>query len=366
MRAAISTRAAASRASAAGAGLRPRGGGMRGLASLSKEYDVVIAGGGVIGASTAYHTKLANPDMKICVVERDASYKAASATLSAGGMRQQFSVATNIHMSKYGVEFLRNVETLLAVEGQDVPDVQFKENGYLLLASEAGEATLRANVDTQRAAGVDWTTLLTPDELESRFPWINTEDVTLGCFGTPPQHAPRLLAPPPVRTNSPPLNPPCVHLEPPRLRGGPLLAPPFGTLAQKKPHLTRPYTPTAFAGEHSEGWFDPWALLVALSAKSKDMGVDFVYGNVAGLGVDTDASGEASISSVEVLLKDGTTRKIGAGTVVNAAGPFAANIVRMGGDMMADLPVRARKRCLFNFEVRKRTLTHFPKENHTA
>jgi hypothetical protein len=41
----------------------------------------------------------------------------------------------------------------------------------------------RSNNATQRACGVDWTTLMSPSELRQRFPWINTDGVVLGSFG---------------------------------------------------------------------------------------------------------------------------------------------------------------------------------------
>lgn len=147
------------------------------------DYDVVIAGGGIIGASVAYHLIVAKPSLKICVIERDPSYTAASAVLSAGGIRQQFSLSANIQLSLYGIDFVRSASAQLAVPGESAPDLQFKEQGYLFLASEAGEPTLRRNVATQRACGVDWTTLLSPAEMAVRFPWLNTDGLALGCFG---------------------------------------------------------------------------------------------------------------------------------------------------------------------------------------
>lgn len=41
--------------------------------SLNDEYDVVIAGGGVMGCSTAYHLATTDNKLKIAVVERDPS-----------------------------------------------------------------------------------------------------------------------------------------------------------------------------------------------------------------------------------------------------------------------------------------------------
>ena len=50
--------------------------------------DVVIVGGGIIGASTAYF--LSKEGRKVRVIERDPTYKKASFPLSLGGFRRQF------------------------------------------------------------------------------------------------------------------------------------------------------------------------------------------------------------------------------------------------------------------------------------
>jgi glycine/D-amino acid oxidase-like deaminating enzyme len=92
------------------------------------------------------------------------------------------------------------------------------------------------------------------------------------------------------------------------------------------------------------------------------MGVEFRHGSVVGLGISA-AAGIPSISTVRVQLpapnatpraqvgepqSSGTTVQLGAGALVNAAGAFAARIVRMGGDHLHDLPVRARSRSMFS------------------
>src|ERR1043166_3620217 len=101
---------------------------------------VVIVGGGAMGSSIAYHLKSdRNFDGKIVVVERDPTYARASSALSASSIRQQFSTPLNIHLSRYGIGFLRRAKELLDV------DLGLKEPGYLFLASAAGEAVLRAN-----------------------------------------------------------------------------------------------------------------------------------------------------------------------------------------------------------------------------
>ena len=56
--------------------------------------DIVIIGGGIIGASTAYF--LSKEGRKVRVFERDPTYKKASFPLSLGGFRRQFFQKENI------------------------------------------------------------------------------------------------------------------------------------------------------------------------------------------------------------------------------------------------------------------------------
>lgn len=140
--------------------------------------DVVIVGGGVMGSSIAWHLK-SDPNFAgdVVVVERDPTYARASSALSASSIRQQFSTPLNIHLSRYGIGFLRRAPELLGV------DLGLKEPGYLFLASRAGEAVLRANNAIQRAEHCS-VELLDPMALAARFPWMSTDGVTLASHGT--------------------------------------------------------------------------------------------------------------------------------------------------------------------------------------
>lgn len=69
--------------------------------------------------------------------------------MSVGGLRQQFSLPENIHMSLFGAEFLR---TLKKRFGDDA-DVYFTPNGYLMLASEHGAQQLLDNAKLQSELG---------------------------------------------------------------------------------------------------------------------------------------------------------------------------------------------------------------------
>lgn len=149
---------------------------------ISQKKDVVIVGGGVIGSALAYflasHAKFSG---SVTVIERDSTYANASSALSASSIRQQFSVPVNIAISQFGIQFLREIDGHLEVNGQ-TPDLALTERGYLYLATAAGEDVLRENHATQNACGVD-AALRDPAALREKFPWLAVDDLALGSLG---------------------------------------------------------------------------------------------------------------------------------------------------------------------------------------
>jgi glycine/D-amino acid oxidase-like deaminating enzyme len=148
-------------------------------------YDVVIIGGAVMGSATAYFLA-ANPDFngKVLVIEKDPTYAKSSTCLSAGGIRQQFSNTENILLSKFGAEFIKNINAYLQVENDDPVNVDFTENGYLILATEAGMPVLMQNHETQIAAGAN-VKILQKDRLKETFEWLNVDDIVAGSYNIP-------------------------------------------------------------------------------------------------------------------------------------------------------------------------------------
>ncbi|XP_033925420.1 FAD-dependent oxidoreductase domain-containing protein 1 isoform X1 [Melopsittacus undulatus] len=150
-----------------------------------EEADVVVVGGGVVGWSVAYWLKALEArrhGMRVLVLERDPTYSRASTVLSAGGIRQQFSLPENIHMSRFSASFLRNINEYLGVPNEPPVDIQFQPSGYLFLASPQDAEGLEATVKVQREEGVQ-VTLLSPAQLKDKFPWIDTEDVAVASYG---------------------------------------------------------------------------------------------------------------------------------------------------------------------------------------
>ncbi|XP_069038681.1 FAD-dependent oxidoreductase domain-containing protein 1 [Lepisosteus oculatus] len=147
--------------------------------------DVVIVGGGVVGWSVAYWLKRKQkfPErFEVVVVEKDPTYSQASTVLSAGGIRQQFSMLENIRLSLDSSMFLKNINEHLHVLNEDPIDLQFNHSGYLFLASEKGAEVMEENHLLQRNVGAK-VALFSPTQLKEKFPWINTDGVALASYG---------------------------------------------------------------------------------------------------------------------------------------------------------------------------------------
>ncbi|KAL7739256.1 hypothetical protein ACLKA6_008727 [Drosophila palustris] len=141
--------------------------------------DVLIIGGGGIGSSIAYWLKeKAREGLNVVVVEKDETYSRSGVHVSTGGLCPQFSLPENIQMSLFGAEFMRNAS---AHFGDDIP-LGYTPHGHLVLANEADAQTLMQISRLQNELGAR-NELLTADRLATRFPWLNTEGIALGCIG---------------------------------------------------------------------------------------------------------------------------------------------------------------------------------------
>jgi FAD-dependent oxidoreductase domain-containing protein 1 len=140
----------------------------------------VIVGGGAVGSAVAYYlTRSGALDgRRIIIVERDPSYALSSTTRSVGGLRQQFSTPENIAMSQVTLALIRHLKETFG----PAADVGFREQGYLILASEEGRGILACSVALQQAQGAN-TALIDADGLAARFPWLSTAGVGAGSFG---------------------------------------------------------------------------------------------------------------------------------------------------------------------------------------
>ena len=161
---------------------KARAGAVSTFSSAAKKYDVVCVGGGAIGSSIADSLLRADPSLSVCVIERDPTYSFASSALSVGSIRQQFSLAENVRISQYGVEFIKELSL------DEECSVQFDPGGYAFLASsEAGADQLRKNVHVQRENGADIKLFGGGAAFREHFPWCQTDDIVEATLGSPGQ-----------------------------------------------------------------------------------------------------------------------------------------------------------------------------------
>ena len=137
--------------------------------------DIIIIGGGVMGASAAYH--LARRGMKnIVLLEKEEFFGTGATGRCAGGVRYQFSTEINVKLS---LESLPMLERFKEEIGQDV---NYRQCGYLLIAtSEEDTAAFQHNVALQNHLGVQ-TRLLSGDEVRACLPLMKFEDALAGTF----------------------------------------------------------------------------------------------------------------------------------------------------------------------------------------
>ena len=117
------------------------------MSELPSSAAVVVIGGGVMGASAAYHLALRGV-RDVVLLESQRFFGQGATGKCAGGIRYQFSTAINVRLSQLSLPMLARFE---AETGQAI-DLRYP--GYLLLATtEENVAEFRRNVALQHSLG---------------------------------------------------------------------------------------------------------------------------------------------------------------------------------------------------------------------
>lgn len=143
---------------------------------MKNSADVVIIGGGISGCSIAYN--LAKQGMKnIVVIEKN--YICSGSTGRCGaGVRMQWGTVMNCSIAKKSIEFFENANEILEYDD----DVEFKQSGYLLVASTDKEMEqFKKNIEIQHQLGIP-SKLLTVQEAKEIVPYLNTDILTGAAF----------------------------------------------------------------------------------------------------------------------------------------------------------------------------------------
>jgi sarcosine oxidase, subunit beta len=234
---------------------------------------VVIVGGGVIGASVAYHLAMRGITEAL-VIERS-GLGSGSTGRSAGGIRQQFSTEVNCRLS------MLSVEKLLRFEADTGWDPSFHQVGYLFLLTRPDDwSSFQASAAMQQSLGLP-VSLLSAADVQARVPPLVVDDV-----------------------------------------------------------LGATFCPT-------DGHADPTQVCLGYAAAARARGVEVA----SGVSVTGIATQSGRVEAVET--DDG---RISTPLVVDAAGPWAAQIAAMAG---ADVPIQPYRRQLYFIE-------RFPEVPHDA
>lgn len=138
--------------------------------------EVVIVGGGVVGASVAYHLALRGC-RDVVVLERGARVGEGSTGRATGGFRAQFGTRVNVLLS------MLSREKLLRFRDETGVDPGFSQCGYVFVAcSEEELAALVSAQDVQRECGLTEARAVNTDEVARLNPAVNTEGVRGGVF----------------------------------------------------------------------------------------------------------------------------------------------------------------------------------------
>lgn len=143
--------------------------------------DVVIIGGGVMGASIAFH--LAEAGVTDVVVVERGDLCSGSSGKPIGGVRAQFSDPLNIELGS------RSLRAFQDFPHRPGADIRLDSVGYLfLLTTDRQAADFEASVGIQNSLGVP-TRMIGPDEAQRLCPYISTDGLLAAAFSPSDGHA---------------------------------------------------------------------------------------------------------------------------------------------------------------------------------
>lgn len=143
--------------------------------NLPRSADVVVIGGGVMGASTAYHLALEGVK-NVLLLEKESYFGQGATGRCAGGIRHQFATEVNVRLSMVSLAML---DRFKQETGQD-PEV--RKCGYLfVLTDEKDVDSFKRNMEMQQRLGVA-TVWLDGEEIRARLPVMRFPDAIGGTY----------------------------------------------------------------------------------------------------------------------------------------------------------------------------------------
>lgn len=141
---------------------------IRYLDALPPSADLVVIGGGVVGAATVFHA--AGAGLDAVLVERRPALCMLTTPASTGAFRLQFDNLEELELVRESVELFLNFRE---VTGQDTYDLDVRQQGYLFATTDEDRARWQQDLVTkQREWGQTDIEVLEGAEVRRRFPWV--------------------------------------------------------------------------------------------------------------------------------------------------------------------------------------------------
>lgn len=142
---------------------------------LPTQADVVVIGGGVMGASSAYHL-LKSGVHDVLLLEKESFFGQGATGRCAGGVRYQFATEVNVRLS---IASLAMINEFKSETGQDP---LYRKCGYLFVITDPADVpTFQRNIQMQNGLGVG-TVWLSGDNVRSKLPTMRFEDALGGSW----------------------------------------------------------------------------------------------------------------------------------------------------------------------------------------
>ena len=146
---------------------------MNRVESLPAGADVVVIGGGIIGAATAFFTS--RQGLRTLLLERRPALCSLTTAVAGGGYRLQQDNEEDFRLVAASVEILQN---FASITGQDDHHPDLRRQGYLWLTrTDEGADRQRTLVEAQRGWGLEDVELLDGREARRRFPYLAADIV---------------------------------------------------------------------------------------------------------------------------------------------------------------------------------------------
>jgi sarcosine oxidase subunit beta len=143
---------------------------------VTSTADVVVVGGGAVGASATYHLAAAGAG-DVLLLERADALGTGSTGACAGGFRSQFSSEVNVRLSQVSVPMIVGF-----AEEHGLPLDVWQEGYLFVVRGEGPWERFLAAVEVQRALGVE-VEVLEPEQVEELVPGISLTRVIGATYG---------------------------------------------------------------------------------------------------------------------------------------------------------------------------------------